>query len=1073
MRNIYFISSILLILLISCQSDENRENSLTPFDLLDPIERGIDFKNELNYTDNQNIIDYLYYYNGGGVAIGDINNDGLEDIVLTANQQADRLYLNKGDLRFEDISVAAGISQLNNWSSGVVIDDVNGDGWNDIYICKVALVSDIPTHNELYINQKDGTFIESSKEYGLDFSGYSTQVSFFDYDRDGDLDMYLLNHSVHSTRSYGSTKKRNEPDLLSGDKLFQNRLDESEQQFIEVTQDAGIYSSALGYGLGLVTSDINDDGWVDIYVGNDFHENDYFYINNGDGTFTESIEQYFTHNSQFTMGVDAADINQDGTIDLFTTDMMPFEAEILMKSGGNDTEQIKKIKDDFGFLRQYSRNMLQINRDNKVFSEQGNMTNTFASDWSWSVLLQDFDNSGTTDIFISNGIYKRPNDLDYINYINTPANRQQEEESDDEYNRRLMDQMPTLKVNNLYFSQEDNLKFSSIEVSKIGTPTYSNGTAYADLDRDGDLDIIANNVNENITIMEGSGKGHFISFDVNGSKNAKIEIHYNGLRQTKEYTTTRGYQSSCSHYVHFGLGSEVVILDSVAITWPDQTIQMMYDLPIDQYHEVVRNSEIQKVIATKQSNSALRILPIRHKENSFDDFDNAPLSILRMSRRGPASVYADFDQDGIKDLFVGGSKNQEAQYYRGTNDLTFQKINIPAFKSDGYHEDVDAAFLDFDQDGFLDLYVVSGGNEQNELSKGLQDRLYINNQKGGFYKLDISLPHTNGSSISVADYDDDGYPDMFVGASNIPGVSGLSPMSFVIKNVNAQRLEIVFKDRMGQVTDSKWVDLDGDGSTELLVVGHWMPLRVFGMDENGEFGELTHQYQIPEVKGLYECVEVADINEDGQADFILGNIGLNTSLSFSDHDKIEMYTGDFDNNSYLESIIFHSYFGIPVPFANKMTIQSQVPSIKKSINTYKDFSAIRNITDLVGELDLIKQTKSIDQLASIMVLSSETGYKVVTLPRQSQSSSINDFYWDEQGKNLYYVGNDQSSSHSLGQNLSNPGGVLSRYDHEQGQFLRHDFINLPINTVAKKIIRVSDDTMLIINNDDLQYILSL
>ena len=498
----FTLTILFLIIIFSCSKPKNKDKSSINFRTLNYRDTGIDFNNKLEYQTKLNIIEYLYYYNGGGVAIGDINNDGLEDIYFSGNQVPDRLYLNMGDLKFKDITLKSGIKIENSWSNGVSFEDINNDGYLDIYICKVSPLSPKGTHNLLYINNKDMTFTESSSQLGLDFSGFSTHSTFFDYDRDGDLDMYLMNHAIHTVRSYGSSKKRKETDELSGDKFFENRLNEKDQKFVDVTKESKIYNSPLGYGLAITTTDFNNDGWLDIYIGNDFHENDYIYLNNKDKTFTESIKNSMSHTSHFTMGVDVADLNQDGMLDLFTTDMMPYDSKIFLKSGGEDLDKISRIKKDLGFEQQFSRNHMQINRGNNTFSEVAIQTNTHATDWSWGVLLQDFNSDGKDDIFISNGILKRPNDLDYINYLSNTDFTEYNNSRQDVIKKKLIDKMPTLKIPNIFFKNNGNLNFKKVNTDNTGVPSYSNGAAYADLDLDGDLDIVLNNLNSEATILE-------------------------------------------------------------------------------------------------------------------------------------------------------------------------------------------------------------------------------------------------------------------------------------------------------------------------------------------------------------------------------------------------------------------------------------------------------------------------------------------------------------------------------------------------------------------------------------------
>ncbi|MEM1124393.1 MAG: CRTAC1 family protein, partial [Bacteroidota bacterium] len=613
---------------------------------------GLNFSNDLQPTVDKNILEYLYYYNGGGVAIGDINQDGLEDVLLTANEKPDQLFLNKGNLVFEDITEKGGIAATSSWSTGVSMDDVNGDGLLDIYICKVAPMSEKGTHNLLYINNGDATFTEAAQKYGLDFSGYTTQAAFFDYDLDGDLDMYLLNQSVHSTRSYGKVNKRKVKDELSGDRLFENRVNESEGRFVEVTEKAGIYSSALGYGLAIITTDLNADGYPDIYVGNDFHENDYVYLNNGDKTFTESMATLLNHSTKFTMGVDVADMNNDGRMDIFTTDMLPYDEVVALKSGGEDPDQVFSIRKELGFEDQYARNHFQIQRPDAKFADVALMTNTYATDWSWSVLLQDFDNNGLSDIFISNGIVKRPNDLDYIKFVNQMGQSVNKKLTASEL-AQFLDKMPTQKLQNLLFLQQANLQFSELPAAKMGSPTFSNGAAYADLDRDGDLDLVINNINQPVSLWENTNaaNNHFIAFQFKRetnltNKGAVVEIFYGDQKQTKVYTTTRGYQASSTHRLIFGL-NRVAAIDSVKIIWPDRTQQILTNLPINQYHLIKKESTVAyEPTQPTASDWSLSVLPIKHEENKFEDYNADKLIPELLSKEGPAVVYADFNQDG-------------------------------------------------------------------------------------------------------------------------------------------------------------------------------------------------------------------------------------------------------------------------------------------------------------------------------------------------------------------------------------------------------------------------------------------
>lgn len=1076
----YQIILLVGLIFLSCQEDKQpSQNSGSEFVDLSSLETGIDFRNDLHYTADLNIIEYLYFNNGGGVAVGDIDNDGFEDLCFTSNQGVDRLYKNLGGLRFKDITETAGLRMDSTWSTGVVIDDINNDGFKDIHISKVAHSNTPTVHNLLYINQGDGTFLEESKKYGLDFSGYSTQISFADIDLDGDLDAYLLNHSTHSTASYGSTEKRKVADERSGDRLFENKTNQGEARFVDVTASSGIYSSALGYGLGLTTSDINGDGYPDIYVGNDFHENDYLYINQKDNTFKESIAEYTAHTSQFTMGVDAADMNNDGTLDLFTADMMPYDPEIYLRSGGNDTEQLKKVKKNFGFQEQYTRNHFYINHVGLQFSEQANITKTFATDWSWSVLLQDFDNNGLPDIFISNGIINRPNDLDYINYINTPENRIRESESEDAFNKRLIDQMPSLKLENILFLQEGNLMFSEVNNSKIGVPNYSNGAAYADLDNDGTLEIICNNVNGPASIMSLGVSNNFIGVRLEHerdktAKGSRVYLYRGDKIMMREYTTTRGFQSSSSHKIHFGLGN-LTAIDSLKVIWNNESQSILISPEINKYHKVKKAEITSKQIVeqTQQDHDYdINALQIRHIKNDFDDLDSEPLMHRKYSAEGPAFLVEDLNGDGFKDIFLGGSRGNAAQYLEGSATDQFLKRAVKVFDKDARYEDVDAALIDFNKDGHQDIYVVSGGNDKNQLDESLQDRIYFNDGNGDFLRLPLSLPHMNGSTIAVHDYDGDGYEDMFVGASNIPGAYGVSPLSFILKNEQGAAVSIVHKAKLGMLNDAQWVDLDGDDTKELVAVGEWSKPVILKVQNDTSFTEVSDILSQRNVMtGMYRSIDIGDINADGKVDILIGNQGYNTAWQ---DNGVELYLDDFDENSFIDPIIMTEYNGKMIPFISKSELQKQIPSIRKTFPDYLTFSKVDGVETLFKKTkNGIKKSISIEELGSYMLLSGVDGYYKVMLPRAVQMTTINSMLWlpNLYGGSLVVCGNDHAASHALGNSLANAVSIYSDYDNDTKTFEQQTRINIPTGTVVKKAVTYSDNSILLCTNNGPLYLL--
>ena len=1076
--------SLVIILITNCQSDTEKSKTTTKdfakttsFVEQNSKESGLTFSNNLNPDTINNILEYLYYYNGGGVAIGDINSDGLEDILLTANESADKLFLNKGDLKFEDITQQSGLTAMTSWSTGVSMDDVNGDGLLDIYICKVAPISPETTHNLLYINNGDATFTESAQKYGLDFSGYATQAAFFDYDLDGDLDMYLLNQSVHSIRSYGKISKRKKKDELAGDRLFENQLNEAAGRFVDVTEKAGIYSSALGYGLAIITNDLNNDGLPDIYVGNDFHENDYIYLNNGDKTFKESMASLLNHSTKFTMGVDVADMNNDGLMDIFTTDMLPYEEAVALKSGGEDSDQVFNIRSELGFEDQYARNHFQLQQPGQTFSDIALMTNTYATDWSWSVLLQDFDNNGLTDIFVSNGIVKRPNDLDYINFVNQMGHKANKKLTIEELDQ-FLDKMPAQKLQNLLFLQEENLEFSSLAAAQIGTPTFSNGAAYADLDKDGDLDLVINNINQSVSLWENTNTttNNFIAFQLNDKtktcKGSIIEIFNAEKSQRKYYTTTRGYQASSSHYVHFGIG-DATSIDSVRIIWPDQTKQTLFDVPINKYHAVEKEATVAHAhpqIAKDKTD--LKVFPLKHLENKFEDYNADKLIPELLSREGPAVVYADFNQDGKEDLFIGGGRYQKPslmiQKAKGFENQT----GNTDLKKDAKYEDVAAAAIDFDKDGDLDLYVVSGGNDEKELSKDLEDRLYLNDGKGNMKRAPVSLPHTNGSTIAVGDFDKDGFDDLFIGARSIPTFYGLSPYSFILRNKGGFGVEIAEKKRFGMVTHSQWADIDNDGDVDLVFCGDWLNISIL---ENQGDGQLVYQAQkvgLGETAGLWNTFYLKDLNADGRLDIIAGNAGTNFKWKASPEQPVKLHVVDLDKNGKPDPIIFHHYFSRYMPFASLDKLIAQAPTIRKQFVNYNTFSEVQGIEDFkqITPEDIV-ETKFLMELRSMVYLSDNGKYKGIPLPKSAQMSTIQGLTMDQKG-NLFFVGNNQDYLTELGKNMGNSGGVLSNFDLEKGTFNNYESLALPVNLNPRSIIPIGENRYFISCSNSEQYILN-
>ena len=1072
--------SIIVFVLISCV-DEKKEDIPTEkaaiyFHNVPADSSGIDFSNDLKHSDDLNIIEYLYYYNGGGVAVGDINNDGLEDMYLTGNQVSDKLYLNLGNLQFRDITKESGLNFENSWSTGVTMVDVNNDGLLDIYVCKVGNFKNLKAHNLLYINQGNTTFEESSDEYGLNFSGLSTQSAFFDYDNDGDLDMYLLNHSIHTPRSYGDIEIRKKPDSIAGDRFYENKLNEGKPKFENVTRSSSIYSSALGYGLAIAVSDINEDGFLDVYVGNDFHENDYLYINQGDKTFKESGKEYFNHTTRFTMGVDIADINNDLLPDIFSLDMMPFDAEIFLKSGGEDSDKITQIKKGFGFENQYARNTFQLNMGNGSFSDIALMTDTHATDWSWSTLIQDYDNDGLGDIFISNGIYKRPNDLDYINYISNIDYAKYDRTKQSELEKKLIEKMPTVNISNVVFRNEGDLEFERLTDNAGFSPSYSNGAAYADFDKDGDLDLIVNNINEKASLLENkSDAKNYVSIALAGNKEhpnphgAKTYLYAKGKRFMKELITVKGFQSASTYELHFGLGT-ITEIDSLEIQWLDGKTQIEKELSINKHHVVKRKMELDKTLRLKpEIDGNYEYFPFTHMENNFLDYEREVLMPEKLSSEGPALVSADFNGDGLEDIFIGGAKYQSAALFIAQTNGSYKEDKNSVVRKDIIYEDVDATAFDMEKDGDLDLYVMSGGNDKIEGDPHLEDRIYVNDGKGNFERLKIPLIKTNGGSVSAVDFDGNGYDDLFIGNRSMPGGYGLSPFSYILKNDGTGKFGVLQQERVGMVTDSQWADINNDGLQDLVIVGDWMPITVLINQGNSKFLNKTKNLGLEHTTGMWNTIEVIDLDGDGQLDILAGNAGLNFKIKACVERPMKLYIDDFDENKQPDPIIFYDFFGSYVPFASKDKLVDQLPYLKKNFLNYADFSKVSTIEGLTGKKENeILEIRKVEELRSMIYFNVGKNFKAVPLPKEAQMSTIEDFEMDETG-NIIYIGNFLDYTTELGQSNSNSGGRLSVVTDNKIRSL--GMLPLPKALNARKIIKLSNKKFLVVSSDDVSYII--
>lgn len=1000
-----FIGGILFLALLFAQC--SRGDQL--FELRSPAKSGVDFSNDLLPDQDISILDYLYYYNGGGIAIGDINNDSLPDLFFSANQGPNQLYLNKGDLEFENVSEAAGVLGKSSWNTGSVMADVNGDGWLDIYVCAVVGIQGFRGHNELYINQKDGTFKEESARYGLDHDSYSSSAAFFDFDLDGDLDLYLLNHAVHTQESFGRVNLREERIYETGDKLLRN----DNGRFTDISEEAGIYGGINAYGLGLTVSDFNKDGYPDLYVGNDFHEDDYFYINNGDGTFTESLRDYFGHSSRFSMGNDAADLNYDGRPDLISLDMLPESEKALKSTEGDDNIQTQRMRiEQFGYHYQFTRNMLFVNQEEGGFLETALSSGVAATDWSWGALFADYNLDGKQDLFISNGIPQRPNDLDFIRFV---SNDQIKNKID---NTRIVDQealdlMPDGYVENYVFEGQDAFQFADRSSDWLPKGAkVSNSAAWADLDRDGDLDLVTNNLNEaaSLYINTGKKKGNFLALQLQGTGmnqwgiGAQVTAYIKGKAHYRELFPNRGFQASSEPRLFFGLG-EAEQVDSIQIVWPGGDLQKLPAQKAGQ-HLVVRYNPTGKLPSAKPTKAPLFQLQedqlgitFTHKEDNYSHFNREKLIPYSVSDRGPALVQADFNQDGKKDLLFGGSKFFPPQLFM-ENDSAFSAAAVPAaLAADSIQEWVSLVAEDFDANGKVDIIAGSGGADFFGKAPALKDSYYQQNDST-FTKIELADYFSNTSVLLNVDIDNDGDIDLWVGNQTNTGRFGLPADSYLLLN-NGGRFSIAQRFSFDGMPTAA-LDLGRDRNDKpagIVVVGEWMAPKKYVWD-----GNKLKEEDLDGPRGLWQSVAVLDFDQDGDEDFLLGNWGTNTKFKASEEEPLKLFTADFDDNGQTEAITGISKDGKYYPITGLDDLGSQMVSLRKKYTSYTAFAG-QSISDILGKEALKKATIwEVDELRSGILKNNNGRYEFVPFDWPMQLSPIMDMLvYDFDGDQQYEV----------------------------------------------------------------------
>lgn len=1084
---------------MSCSSHNDEANDPNAmFQLLPPSETHVDFNDSVTEGLNTNVLLYEYFYNGGGVAVGDVNNDGLQDIYFSGNLSPNKLYLNKGNMQFTDVTDAAGVSaRYGPWKTGVCMADVNGDGRQDIYVCHSGILPSHKRANELFINNGNDAagvpqFSEEAEAYGLADSGYSTQAYFFDYDRDGDLDMLLLHHNPHNLPvldENGNAQLMAKPDANIGIKLYKN----DNNHFTDITATTGINSSALTYGLGAAIGDMNNDGWPDFYISNDYGVPDYLYINNKNGTFTNTLQTAMGHISQFSMGDAVADVNNDGLPDIFSLDMLPEDNHRQKLLFAPDNYDKFNVLLRSGFYYQYMRNMLQLNNGNGTFSEIGQLAGISNTDWSWSPLFADYDNDGWKDLYVTNGYLRDFTNMDFIKYMNEYEQSKGRLQREDVLD--IIKQMPASNVVNYAFKNNGNLTFT--DVSKqwgITTPSNSNGAAYADLDNDGDLDLIVNNINKPAFIYQNQANKlnrHYLEAQLVGKQGntmgigARLTVYNRGKLQYVEQQPSKGYQSSVSGILHVGLGADSVV-DSVVIVWQSGAKQMLANVKANQ---VLRFKETEATAANAVQQALVKPLFIetkapfayQHQATQVNDFKRQALMVSPQSFNGPCLTKGDINGDGLEDVFAGSGNGQAAVLYIQQKGGTFTQMPQPALDADKQSEDADAVFFDANGDGFTDLYVASGGYGTYAADDALlQDRLYINDGKGHLTKDAAALPamHVSKGCVRVADINGDGKPDLFVGGRVIPGRYPETPASYVLINdgkghfTDQTAAVAPALQKAGMVTDAAWLDLNSDGKQDLIVVGEWMPVTVF-INTNGKLENKTQNYFDKNYSGWWNKLLVGDFNGDGKQDLIIGNLGLNSQCRASDNEPAELYYKDFDNDGYVDPFLCFYTQGKSYPYVSRDELFTQMTSFRKKFETYKSYSDA-TMNDLFSS-DALKAAGHLtaNYLQTAYFEGGANGkFTEKQLPLQAQFSpvfTITSLDYDKDGKNdLLLCGNLNHARLRFGKYDANYGVLLHNDGNGHFSYISQPQSGFNIWGDVRSVININNTLLFGINGSALK-----